>query len=72
MNFEKIIGRGENPVEDRGGKLAAARARDVVKVGIVMDDKVLMIDLPWSTIDGMGEVAISQYILKLMREEREH
>lgn len=68
----KAISRGENPIEDRGGKLAAARNRDSVVFGVVMDDKVLKIDMPWQTIRETSEVGISECILKHMREAREH
>ena len=64
----KAVERGENPIEDRGGKIAAARNRDSVKFGVVMDDKVIMVDMPWATIREMSEVGISEYILKYMRD----
>jgi len=67
----KAIERGENPVEDVGGKLAAARHRDSVKFGVVMDDKVLTITMFWVTIRETSEVGIGEYILKHMRESRE-
>lgn len=67
----KAVERGENPVEDRGGKIAAARGRDVFKVGVLMDDKVIMIDLAWATISAHSEVGLAEYILKLMRGSRE-
>jgi hypothetical protein len=67
----KEIERGENPTEDRGGKLAAARNRGSIRFGVVMDDKVLTIDMTWATIRGFGEVALSEYILKQMRESRD-
>lgn len=67
----KAISRGENPVEDRGGKLAAARDRDSVKFGVVMDDKVITIDMPWATIRETSEVGIAEYILKQMRGSRD-
>jgi len=67
----KAIERGENPTEDRGGKLAAARNRDSVKFGVVMDDKILTIDMPWVTIRETSEVGIAEYILKHMRESRD-
>lgn len=67
----KAISRGESPVEDRGGKLAAARSRDSVKFGVVMDDKLLMIDMRWATIEETSEVGIAEYILKHMRESRD-
>lgn len=67
----KAIERGENPVEDRGGKLAAARNRDSVKFGVVMDDKILTVDMSWATIRETSEVGIAEYILKHMREARD-
>ena len=67
----KAVERGENPMEDRGGKIAAARNRDSVKFGVVMDDKVLTIDMTWATIRDTSEVGIAEYILKQMREARD-
>ena len=67
----KAVERGENPMEDRGGKIAAARTRDSVKFGVVMDDKVLTIDMTWATIRETSEVGIAEYILKQMREARD-
>lgn len=66
----KAISRGENPVEDRGGKLAAARNRDSVKFGIVQDDKVITIEMRWDLIAATSEVAIAEMILKEMRGAR--
>ena len=63
----KAIERGENPVEDRGGKLAAARGRESVTFGVVMDDKFIKIEMPWSTIRETSEVGIAEFILKQMR-----
>jgi hypothetical protein len=67
----KAISRGENPMEDRGGKLAAARDRDSVKFGVVMDDKVITIDMTWVTIRETSEVGIAEYILNQMRGARD-
>ena len=67
----KAVERGENPVEDRGGTISAARHRDSVKFAIVMDDKVLTIDMTWVTIRETSEVGIAEYILKHMREARD-
>lgn len=67
----KAVERGENPMEDRGGKIAAARNRDSVKFGVVMDDKVLTIDMTWATIRDTSEVGIAEYILQQMREARD-
>lgn len=67
----KAVERGENPVEDRGGKIAAARNKDTFKVGVVMDDKIIAIDMAWATIRAHSEVGLAEYILKLMRGSRE-
>lgn len=47
-----------------------ARAKESFKVGIVMDDKIITIDMPWTTIRATSEAALSEYILKQMREAR--
>lgn len=67
----KAVERGENPVEDRGGKIAAARNRESVKFGVLMDDKVITIDMPWATIRATSEAGISEYVLRHMREARD-
>jgi hypothetical protein len=52
-------------------KLEAARAnKSSVKVGIVMDDKIVTIDIAWETIAKTSEVALAEYVLDLMRETR--
>lgn len=67
----KAVERGENPMEDRGGKIAASRTRDSVKFGVVMDDKILTIEMTWATIRETSEAGISEYVLKQMREQRD-
>lgn len=67
----KAVERGENPVEDRGGRIAAARNKDTFKVGVAMDDKLITIDMAWATIRSNSEVGLAEYILKLMRGSRE-
>lgn len=67
----KAVERGENPVEDRGGKIAAARNKPGFKVGVVMDDKVLIVDMSWTTISETSEVGLAEFILKHMRDSRE-
>lgn len=62
--------RGE-PIDPQfASKLEAARKQEVVKIGIVMDDKIITLEIPWTTIKSSGEVAMSEYILKQMREHR--
>jgi hypothetical protein len=67
----KAAERGEKIADDPGGKIAAARSRDSVTFGVVMDDKVLKIEMAWSLIRETSEIGISEYILKQMREKRE-
>jgi hypothetical protein len=64
--------RGEPVSFDFAQKIAAARKTDVFIVGIVMDDKTIRIELPWSLIRSTGEVGLSAYILKQMREIRDN
>lgn len=51
-------------------KIAEARGRDEIKIGIVMDGKTVFITLRWKTIRSSGEVVLADYILTLMRETR--
>lgn len=67
----KAAERGEKIDARFAEKIAAARAKESFKVGIVMDDKVITIDMPWSTIRATSEVGLSEYIVRQMREARE-
>lgn len=51
-------------------KIEAARAKPSFKVGIVMDDKVITLDMPWATIRGMTERGLAEYILMQMQERQ--
>jgi DNA-directed RNA polymerase subunit L len=68
----KAAERGEYVPLDFAQKFAAARGREDFIVGVVMDDKTLKITLPWAMIRETSEVGLAAYILKHMREEREH
>lgn len=57
--------RGTLP--DPDGRIAASRARGKFKTGIVMDDKIVTIELPWSTITETDEAGIAEFILQQMR-----
>lgn len=71
-NAIKMAERGE-PVEPAfAAKLAEARGRTSFKIGIVMDDKLVTIEIPWPTIRETTEVSLGAYILRLMRGERQH
>jgi hypothetical protein len=67
----KAAERGETIATDPAGKIAAARTRESVTFAVVMDDKVLKIELPWATVRETSEVGIAEYILKQMREARD-
>jgi hypothetical protein len=67
----KALERGEVNAPDPAGKVAAARKRDTITFGVVMDDKILKIEMPWATIRELSEAGISAWILKHMREQRD-
>lgn len=68
----KAAERGEKIDVRFAEKIEAARGKESLKIGIVMDDKLITLDLPWQTIRSTGEVALSEYIVRLMREEVAH
>lgn len=66
----KAVERGENPVQDVGGKIAASRHQLSFKVGIVQDDKVVILEMTWASIAETSEVALAAMILREMRGVR--
>ena len=40
------------------------------KIGIVMNDKVVTIEMPWATIRITSEAGLSEYVVRQMRESR--
>ena len=63
----KAVERGEKVAADPAGKMAAALARGSVKFGIVMDDKVITIEMPTATIRKHTEPELSAWIIEYMR-----
>lgn len=63
--------RGEKIGVQFAEKIDAARNTESFKIAIVMDDKVITVDMPWSTIRATSEAGISEYIVKQMREARD-
>lgn len=62
----KAMERGEVP------EMAATRRdKESVKFGVVMDDKVFTIEMTWAKIIESSEVALTEFILKQMRQSRE-
>lgn len=60
---------------ERGGRFAAnhpeSRVNEIVKFAVVMDDKILKIEMTWATIRDTSEAGIAEYILRQMREARD-
>lgn len=52
-------------------QMKAARQKPVFKAGIVMDDKVLTLEMPWTVIDTTSEAALAEYIVDRMREAKD-
>jgi len=67
----KAAERGEKVDARFAQKIAEARGRDVFKVGIVMDDKIITLEMPWAKIREASEPSLAEYILGLMREARD-
>jgi len=68
----KAAERGEKIDVRFAEKIAAARDKENLTFGVVMDDKFLKIEMPWATIRETDEAGVSAFILKHMRESREH
>lgn len=47
---------------------AASRVKPTFKAGVVMDDKVITIEMTWNLIRATEEAALAEYILGLMQE----
>lgn len=67
----KATERGDDMASDPSGKIAAARQKESITFGVVMDDKVLKIEMSWATIRATSEVGIAEFILKHMCESRD-
>ncbi len=62
--------RGEPIPVAFGEKIAQARGRPELKLGIVMDDQVITLDLPWTTVKELSEPELSRWIVSTMRGKR--
>jgi len=68
----KDVAAGKSVVEDVGGKLAASLARGTAKVAIMMDDKIIAIEMEWDAVRATGQIALAEVIFKKMRGATEH
>lgn len=66
----KAAERGE-AIGDNTTWRRSAQTKPSITFGIVMDDKTLKIEMPWTTVSSTSEIALAEYILKHMRESRE-
>lgn len=60
--------RGEKIDVRYAEKIKAARLTEIFKVGIVMDDKIITLEMPWTTITESSEAGLSEYIVRQMQE----
>jgi hypothetical protein len=68
----KAFERGEIPAVPNVAKLIKARDNNENFIfGVVMDDKFLKIEMPWTLIRENSEVGLSEWIIRQMREERD-
>lgn len=67
----KAIDRGEKVEGDPLGKIEASKLAGVFNFAVVMDDKIIRLEMAWATISAHSEVGLAEYILKLMRGSRE-
>lgn len=67
----KAAERGDKIDVKFAAKIEAARHRESFKFAVVMDDKIITIDMPWKTIQSTSEVGLSEFIVREMRERRE-
>lgn len=65
----KRVARGEKIASDPAGKLERSRERQEVTIGIVMDDKIIQLTLPWKKIEDLTVEFLSDFIIDLMREK---
>lgn len=66
----KAIDRGERVSGPYAEKVEAARGNPALMFGIVMDDKVIQVEMPWSKLRETSEAALSAWLLRYMKGTR--
>lgn len=66
MNIKQIE-RGETVGDPR---MHAQRDKPSFSFGVVMDDKIIKVEMTWAMIRNTSEVALAAYILRQMQESR--
>ncbi len=67
----KRFERGEKIDVRFAEKLEAARARESFKFAVVMDDKTVIIEMPWTVMRDTTQDALEEYIVDQMRGSRD-
>lgn len=67
----KAAERGEKIDVRFAEKIEAARGKESVIFGVVMDDKIIKVEMPWVLIRETSEAGIAEYILDQMRRQAE-
>ena len=62
--------RGRYPNVMFKQKLMEARSKPEVEVGVVMDDKIIRLSIPWATIRETSKEGLVEYIVGLMQERK--
>lgn len=61
----KAVERGDLPAK------AGSESKASLKFGVVMDDKIITLEISREKIRSCSEVSLAEYILDLMRETRD-
>jgi hypothetical protein len=64
----KAAANGEKIAGDPLGKIEASKARGYLDFAIAMDDKILKIQIPWTTINDLALPLLCDFIYDQMRE----
>lgn len=67
----KSLESGSPAINDPAGKIVAAKKRESITFALVMDDKMLKVEMKWETIRDTTEAGLAEYLLKHMREARD-
>lgn len=71
-NLIKRAERGEKVDATMAGKVRAAReSKNSLKCAVIMDDKTIILEMPWDIIAESSEAGLSQWVLKAMMETRD-
>lgn len=71
-NLIKRAERGEKVDATIAGKVKAAReSKNSLKCAVIMDDKTIILEMPWDVVAESSEAGLAQWVLKAMMETRD-